>query len=217
MAPVAAETDAEDGQDDVAFEVKESLDEEVLTKAQLDDLTQEFGPFDPTLDLPKFQLPNIDKLADHGDGKHRVTAEELDVNKDNIIRTLQNFKIEVDKISAEVGPTVTLYEIVPAPGVRISKIKNLEDDIALSLAALGIRIIAPIPGKGTIGIEVPNSNPDVVSMRTLIASEKFQNSDAEPCPSPWARPSATRPTSSTWPKCRTCSWPAPRARESPSD
>ncbi|MGB1363930.1 MAG: DNA translocase FtsK 4TM domain-containing protein [Flavobacteriales bacterium] len=178
VAPVAAET-AENGQDDVAFEVKEALDEEVLTKAQLDDLTQEFGPFDPTLDLPKFQLPNIDKLADHGDGKHRVTAEELDVNKDNIIRTLQNFKIEVDKISAEVGPTVTLYEIVPAPGVRISKIKNLEDDIALSLAALGIRIIAPIPGKGTIGIEVPNSNPDVVSMRTLIASEKFQNSDAE--------------------------------------
>ncbi|MGB1348344.1 MAG: DNA translocase FtsK [Flavobacteriales bacterium] len=178
VTPVAAEA-AKDGQDDVAFEVKEALDEEVLTKAQLDDLTQEFGPFDPTLDLPKFQLPNIDKLADHGDGKHRVTAEELDVNKDNIIRTLQNFKIEVDKISAEVGPTVTLYEIVPAPGVRISKIKNLEDDIALSLAALGIRIIAPIPGKGTIGIEVPNSNPDVVSMRTLIASEKFQNSDAE--------------------------------------
>ena len=177
VAPVASETD--DDKDVVAFEVKEALDEEVLTKAQLDDLTQEFGPFDPTLDLPKFQLPNIDKLADHGDGKHRVTAEELDVNKDNIIRTLQNFKIEVDKISAEVGPTVTLYEIVPAPGVRISKIKNLEDDIALSLAALGIRIIAPIPGKGTIGIEVPNSNPDVVSMRTLIASEKFQNSDAE--------------------------------------
>ncbi|MEE2838575.1 MAG: DNA translocase FtsK 4TM domain-containing protein [Bacteroidota bacterium] len=182
VAPVvAADKDehAENTEDQVAFEVKEAQDEEVLTKAQLDDLTQEFGPFDPTLDLPKFQLPNIDKLADHGDGKHRVTAEELDVNKDNIIRTLQNFKIEVDRISAEVGPTVTLYEIVPAPGVRISKIKNLEDDIALSLAALGIRIIAPIPGKGTIGIEVPNSNPDVVSMRTLIASEKFQNSDAE--------------------------------------
>lgn len=171
--------EGESAEDDVTFEVKEAQDEEVLTAAQLKDLTQEFGPFDPTLDLPKFQLPNIDKLADHGDGKHRVTAEELDVNKDNIIRTLQNFKIEVDKISAEVGPTVTLYEIVPAPGVRISKIKNLEDDIALSLAALGIRIIAPIPGKGTIGIEVPNSSPDVVSMRTLIASEKFQNSDAE--------------------------------------
>ena len=179
VVPVSVENEDENAEDQVAFEVKEAQDEEVLTKAQLDDLTQEFGPFDPTLDLPKFQLPNIDKLADHGDGKHRVTAEELDVNKDNIIRTLQNFKIEVDRISAEVGPTVTLYEIVPAPGVRISKIKNLEDDIALSLAALGIRIIAPIPGKGTIGIEVPNSNPDVVSMRTLIASEKFQNSDAE--------------------------------------
>jgi S-DNA-T family DNA segregation ATPase FtsK/SpoIIIE len=179
VAPVVDADKDENVEDQVAFEVKEAQDEEVLTKAQLDDLTQEFGPFDPTMDLPKFQLPNIDKLADHGDGKHRVTSEELDVNKDNIIRTLQNFKIEVDRISAEVGPTVTLYEIVPAPGVRISKIKNLEDDIALSLAALGIRIIAPIPGKGTIGIEVPNSNPDVVSMRTLIASEKFQNSDAE--------------------------------------
>ena len=140
---------------------------------------EEFGEeYDPTLDLGRFQLPNVDKLVDHGDGANRVTDEELQQNKENILRTLANFKIEVSKITAEVGPTVTLYEIVPAPGIRISKIKNLEDDIALSLAALGIRIIAPIPGKGTIGIEVPNSNPDVVSMRTLIASDKFQNSDA---------------------------------------
>ncbi len=116
-------------------------------------------------------------MADHGDYKHKVSDDELTINKDKIIKTLLDFKIEVDQISAEVGPTVTLYEIVPAPGIRISKIKNLEDDIALSLAALGIRIIAPIPGRGTIGIEVPNSKPDVVSMMTLIRSEKFQNSD----------------------------------------
>ena len=170
----AASTD-----DNVEFEVKEVQEEETLTEEQLQDLVEEFGDeYDPTLDLGRFQLPNVDKLVDHGDGANRVTDEELQQNKENILRTLANFKIEVSKITAEVGPTVTLYEIVPAPGIRISKIKNLEDDIALSLAALGIRIIAPIPGKGTIGIEVPNSNPDVVSMRTLIASDKFQNSDA---------------------------------------
>ena len=175
--PAAEAPAAEAG--DVEFEVKEVQEEETLTEEQLQDLVEEFGEeYDPTLDLGRFQLPNVDKLEDHGDGKHRVTDAELQQNKENILRTLANFKIEVSKITAEVGPTVTLYEIVPAPGIRISKIKNLEDDIALSLAALGIRIIAPIPGKGTIGIEVPNSNPDVVSMRTLIASDKFQNSDA---------------------------------------
>jgi len=165
--------------DEVEFEVKEVQEEETLSNEELKDLSEEFGEeYDPTLDLGRFQLPNLDMLVNHGDGKHRVTDEELTQNKENILQTLANFKIEVSKITAEVGPTVTLYEIVPAPGIRISKIKNLEDDIALSLAALGIRIIAPIPGKGTIGIEVPNSNPDVVSMRTLIASDKFQNSDA---------------------------------------
>ena len=175
--PQAEEKAAAEG--DVEFEVKEVQEEETLTEEQLQDLVEEFGEeYDPTLDLGRFQLPNVDKLVDHGDGANRVTDEELQQNKENILRTLANFKIEVSKITAEVGPTVTLYEIVPAPGIRISKIKNLEDDIALSLAALGIRIIAPIPGKGTIGIEVPNSNPDVVSMRTLIASDKFQNSDA---------------------------------------
>ena len=173
------EDNASSAEDDVEFEVKEVQEEETLTEEQLQDLVEEFGDeYDPTLDLGRFQLPNVDKLVDHGDGANRVTDEELQQNKENILRTLANFKIEVSKITAEVGPTVTLYEIVPAPGIRISKIKNLEDDIALSLAALGIRIIAPIPGKGTIGIEVPNSNPDVVSMRTLIASDKFQNSDA---------------------------------------
>ena len=172
-------TDNGASENDVEFEVKETTEEESMSFEQLQDLTEEFGDYDPTLELGRFQLPNLDKLENHGDGKHRVTDDELQQNKENILRTLANFKIEVSKITAEVGPTVTLYEIVPAPGIRISKIKNLEDDIALSLAALGIRIIAPIPGKGTIGIEVPNSSPDVVSMRTLIASEKFQNSTAE--------------------------------------
>ena len=122
-------------------------------------------------------MPGIDLLHDHGDGKIKVNKEELEANKNRIVNTLENYNIKIQSIKATIGPTVTLYEIVPAPGVRISKIKNLEDDIALSLAALGIRIIAPIPGKGTIGIEVPNQNPDVVSMRTVIASEKFQNAD----------------------------------------
>ncbi|MGB6036690.1 MAG: DNA translocase FtsK, partial [Cryomorphaceae bacterium] len=123
--------------------------------------------------------PRIDLLEDHGGGKVTVTKEELDANKDKIVTTLSHYKIGIEKIKATIGPTVTLYEIVPEPGVRISKIRNLEDDIALSLAALGIRIIAPIPGKGTIGIEVPNSNPDTVSMRSIIASEKFQNTKFE--------------------------------------
>ena len=177
--PSSEEASDAENEEDVAFEVKETTEEETMSFEQLQDLTEEFGDYDPTLELGRFQLPNLDKLENHGDGKNRVTGDELHQNKENILRTLANFKIEVEKITAEVGPTVTLYEIVPAPGIRISKIKNLEDDIALSLAALGIRIIAPIPGKGTIGIEVPNSSPDVVSMRTLIASEKFQNSTAE--------------------------------------
>ena len=174
-----SENDEDEQDADVEFEVKESQEEVSMSFEELQDLSEEFGEYDPTLELGRFQLPNLDKLENHGDGKNRVTDEELQQNKQNILRTLANFKIDVSKITAEVGPTVTLYEIVPAPGIRISKIKNLEDDIALSLAALGIRIIAPIPGKGTIGIEVPNSSPDVVSMRTLIASEKFQNSKAE--------------------------------------
>jgi len=142
-------------------------------------LRKEFGNYDPTLDLSSYVLPPLDLLNDYGGHTISVNKSELEANKDKIVETLSHYKIEIAKIKATVGPTVTLYEIVPAPGIRISKIKNLEDDIALSLAALGIRIIAPIPGKGTIGIEVPNSKPDIVSMRTLIASEKFQNFDAE--------------------------------------
>jgi DNA segregation ATPase FtsK/SpoIIIE, S-DNA-T family len=132
-------------------------------------------PYEPTLDLRDYKYPTLSLLETHGSEKIVQDTNELENHKNEIIATLRNYSIEIQKISATVGPTVTLYEIVPAPGVRISKIKNLEDDIALSLAALGIRIIAPIPGKGTIGIEVPNVRKTVVSMKTLLASDKFQN------------------------------------------
>ncbi len=132
-------------------------------------------PYDPILDLRDYVYPNLDLLEVYGNEKIVQDASELQANKDQIINTLKNYDISIQKISATVGPTVTLYEIIPAAGVRISRIKNLEDDIALSLAALGIRIIAPIPGKGTIGIEVPNAKKTIVSMKTLLSSEKFQN------------------------------------------
>lgn len=150
-------------------------DEENVAK----NLVREFGEYDPTKDLDGYLLPPLDLMKDYASSGVSVSKEELETNKDRIVETLSHYKIDIAKIKATVGPTVTLYEIVPAPGVRISKIKNLEDDIALSLSALGIRIIAPIPGKGTIGIEVPNSNPEMVSMRSLIASDKFQNFDGE--------------------------------------
>ena len=162
---------------DFSFDVAES--DVTLDEDDLNDLRKEYGDYDPKLDLASYVLPSIDLLKDYGSNGVSVNKQELEDNKNRIVETLSHYKIDIDKIKATVGPTVTLYEIVPAPGVRISKIKNLEDDIALSLSALGIRIIAPIPGKGTIGIEVPNSNPEMVSMRSLIASEKFQNSDAE--------------------------------------
>lgn len=133
------------------------------------------GEYDPKADLSSYVFPEIDLLEKHGNDSITINNEELQANKDRILETLKNYSIDIEKIKATIGPTVTLYEIVPAPGVRISKIKNLEDDIALSLSALGIRIIAPMPGKGTIGIEVPNQKPEVVSMRSIIASEKFQN------------------------------------------
>ena len=138
--------------------------------------------FDPRYELRDYKFPTLDMLNDYGGKKSEIDEEELNANKNKIVETLGNYGIAIDKIKATIGPTVTLYEIVPAAGIRISKIKNLEDDIALSLAALGIRIIAPIPGKGTIGIEVPNSKPETVSMRSVLASEKFQNSKyALPC------------------------------------
>jgi S-DNA-T family DNA segregation ATPase FtsK/SpoIIIE len=156
-------------------------DSEIKNKAK--ELVDEVGEYDPRLELHDYRFPTIDLLKDYTDENIVLSAEELkeelNRNKDKIVNTLGNYNINIAKIKATIGPTVTLYEIVPAAGVRISKIKNLEDDIALSLAALGIRIIAPIPGKGTVGIEVPNSNPSIVAMRTLIASEKFQNSKME--------------------------------------
>merc|ERR1711991_1067371 len=135
--------------------------------------------YDPKLELANYKLPGLNLLLEYGDDQVSVQKDELEENKNRIVETLNHYSIKIDKIKATIGPAVTLYEIIPAPGVRISKIKNLEDDIALSLAALGIRIIAPMPGKGTVGIEVPNSKPDIVAMKSLIASEKFQNSSME--------------------------------------
>jgi len=143
------------------------------------DLVAQFGQYDPKLDLSGYQHPALDLLRDYGGGKITINQQELEANKNKIVDTLRNYSIEIESIKATIGPTVTLYEIIPKPGVRISKIKNLEDDIALSLAALGIRIIAPMPGKGTIGIEVPNSNPEMVSMRSVLATEKFQKTDMD--------------------------------------
>lgn len=136
-------------------------------------------PYDPTLDLSGYKFPVIELLKDYGDTKKVVDQAELENNKNMIVETLKNYGIGIAQIKATIGPTVTLYEVVPEAGVRISRIKNLEDDIALSLAALGIRIIAPIPGKGTVGIEVPNKKPEIVPMSTVMASQKFQNSDAD--------------------------------------
>jgi len=134
------------------------------------------APYDPDAELSRFVLPSVELLPDYTDQNFEIDRAELEANKDQIIETLMHYKIEITKIRATVGPTVTLYEIIPAPGVRISKIKNLEDDIALNLSALGIRIIAPIPGKGTIGIEVPNKKKQIVSLKEVLISEKFQNS-----------------------------------------
>jgi len=150
---------------------------EVEIKEAAEKLVEKAGHYDPTLDLAKYQFPPVDLLQEYSTGKISVTKEELQANKDRIVATLTDFKIGISSIKATIGPTITLYEIVPDAGIRISKIKNLEDDIALSLAALGIRIIAPIPGKGTIGIEVPNAKKEMVSMRSVISTDKFMNSD----------------------------------------
>ena len=161
----------------------EDLGLSLIPRASDDDTDDNYGEgmeeYDPTLDLSEYKMPSLDLLEDHKSGNAEVTNEELISNKNKIVETLRHYKIEITKIRATIGPTITLYEIVPAPGIRIAKIKNLEDDIALSLSALGIRIIAPIPGRGTIGIEVPNQNPEVVSMLSIIGSKKYQDSTAE--------------------------------------
>jgi S-DNA-T family DNA segregation ATPase FtsK/SpoIIIE len=166
-------------EESVAMEI-EIIEEEVSETDNLAaKLVEDFGEVDPTLELSKFQFPSLDLLKKYDTESITINQEELEENKNRIVETLNNYKIGIASIKATIGPTVTLYEIIPEAGVRISKIKNLEDDIALSLSALGIRIIAPIPGRGTIGIEVPNKNATIVSMNSVISSQKFQKSEME--------------------------------------
>lgn len=163
--------------EDTPIEVEITKQEQEETLSKIKDTPTE--DYDPTLDLSNYKKPEIELLKEYDSKNTKVTPEELEENKNRIVETLSHYKIEITRIKATIGPTITLYEIVPVPGVRISKIKNLEDDIALSLAALGIRIIAPIPGKGTIGIEVPNKTPEIVSMKGVVLSKKFQESKYE--------------------------------------
>ncbi len=169
------EPSIKDGKDLPLFVEEPKSDTDLMA----DKLVEEKGFYDPTLDLSGYKFPPLELLNEYETGKVQVTQEELNANKDKIVATLTNFKIGISSIKATIGPTVTLYEIVPDAGIKISRIKNLEDDIALNLAALGIRIIAPIPGKGTIGIEVPNKNREMVSIRSVLASPTFSKSDKE--------------------------------------
>jgi S-DNA-T family DNA segregation ATPase FtsK/SpoIIIE len=164
--------------DEVKIDVEKIVEEKTESENLSDKLIKDFGEFDPKLELGTYKFPSLELLRGFNENIS-IDQEELEANKNKIVETLNNYKIGIAKIKATVGPTVTLYEIVPDAGVRISKIKNLEDDIALSLAALGIRIIAPIPGKGTIGIEVPNKNATMVSMKSMIASSKYQKAQME--------------------------------------
>ncbi len=176
VEPKKEEKKKEEKKEEPVFIIEEpKSDTDELAEAIVD----KQGFYDPTLDLSSYKFPPVELLNEYEVGKVQVTQEELNQNKDKILATLTNFKIGIQSIKATIGPTVTLYEIVPDAGIKISRIKNLEDDIALSLAALGIRIIAPIPGKGTIGIEVPNKNREMVSIRSVIASEKFQKTDRD--------------------------------------
>lgn len=173
----AKEVELTDEYDDLEKNIL--LDVEKNRDIETDEITGPMEDFDPKLELSGYKSPPLDLLDDHRSTDSIVTNQELLENKNKIVETLRNYKIEITKIKATIGPTITLYEIVPAPGIKISKIKNLEDDIALSLSALGIRIIAPMPGRGTIGIEVPNKKPEIVSMRSVISSMKFQESKYE--------------------------------------
>ena len=163
---------------EVEIAIEQNSEEKSVTENLSDQLVKDFGEFDPTLDLGNFKFPTFNLLKEYNE-TISIDPEELEANKNRIVETLKNYKIGIAQIKATVGPTITLYEIVPEAGIRISKIKNLEDDIALSLSALGIRIIAPIPGKGTIGIEVPNQKSTIVSMHSVISSKKFQESQME--------------------------------------
>ena len=167
--------------DEIKIEIENNQNEEILDENEIaKGLVKKFGEYDHTLELKDFKPPSIELLNDYDNGGIiTINEEELEENKEKIIDTLKNYKIGIDQIKATIGPTVTLYEIIPEAGIRISKIKNLEDDIALSLSALGIRIIAPIPGKGTIGIEVPNKNSTIVSMKSVLASKNYQEAEME--------------------------------------
>lgn len=162
-------------EEEIEIEVENPVFEEHTVENLSNTLVKDFGEFDPKLELSNYRFPELNLLKDYSNENIQINKAELEMNKDRIVDTLNNYKIGIASIKATIGPTVTLYEIVPDAGVRISKIKNLEDDIALSLSALGIRIIAPIPGRGTIGIEVPNKKPSVVSMKSVLSSQKFQN------------------------------------------
>jgi S-DNA-T family DNA segregation ATPase FtsK/SpoIIIE len=180
LTPDAGETGGEEEENEIPLVINTFRPTDVLSiekedAAKAESLLEKFGNYDPKLDLAGYKYPTLELLENYGSNKIKVNSDELQANSNKIVETLNNFGIDIEKINATIGPTVTLYEIVPAPGVRISKIKNLEDDIALSLSALGIRIIAPMPGKGTIGIEVPNQHPEMVSMRSILETEKFQN------------------------------------------
>ena len=166
---------------EIKIEIENNQNEEILDEDEIaKGLVKKFGEYDHTLELKNFKPPSIELLNDYDNGGIiTINEEELEENKEKIIDTLKNYKIGIDQIKATIGPTVTLYEIIPEAGIRISKIKNLEDDIALSLSALGIRIIAPIPGKGTIGIEVPNKNSTIVSMKSVLASKNYQEAEME--------------------------------------
>lgn len=179
QTPKKTEKPTNNDEDEVKIEVEQVEEELSETDNLANKLVEDFGQFDPTLELSNYQFPSLELLKKYDTEGITINQEELEENKNRIVETLNNYKIGISNIKATIGPTVTLYEIIPEAGVRISKIKNLEDDIALSLSALGIRIIAPIPGKGTIGIEVPNKNSTIVSMRSVIASQKFQKAEMQ--------------------------------------
>ena len=166
---------------DIEIVVENPIEEEHTVENLSNKLVEDFGEFDPRLELANYKFPTLNLLRDYRNEHITIDKVELENNKNKIVETLNNYSIGISSIKATIGPTVTLYEIVPNAGIRISKIKNLEDDIALSLSALGIRIIAPIPGKGTIGIEVPNKKPSIVSMKSVLSSQRFQDTKTLYC------------------------------------
>ncbi|WP_126650557.1 FtsK/SpoIIIE family DNA translocase [Chryseobacterium aureum] len=180
-SPAVTHTPAGTAQEDIKFNVEVAPVIDVLddSEKQSQELVEKHGLYDHKLDLAKFQMPPVELLKDYGSEEISINKEELEENKNKIVGLLKNFNVGIAEIKATIGPTVTLYEIVPEAGIRVAAIKKLQDDIALNLSALGIRIIAPMPGKGTIGIEVPRKNPTMVSMRSVIASQKFQNTDMD--------------------------------------